>query len=83
MDMPLEKHKESGMAESGCAVKPDEPILEVHSTKRATVSNTLGGLSRSSSFVPTSPKTHELRARHETLRISDKDLKPFNSDRGV
>ena len=83
MNMPLEKDKESGIAELGYAVKPDKPVLEVHSTKRAGASNTLGRLPRSSSFVPTSPKTYELRARYETLRTSDKDLKPFNPDRGI
>ena len=74
MNMPLEKDKVPGMAELVCAVKPGQPVLETHSTERATASNTLGGWSRSSSFVPTSPKTHELRARYETLRISDKYL---------
>ena len=83
MSMLLEKNKESGMAESGCAMRPDKSVLEVHSTKRTAASNILGGLFRSSFFVPTSPKTHELRARYETLYASDKDLKPSNPDRGI
>ena len=66
------KAKESGMAGLVYAVKSDKSVPKVRSTERATVGNTLGGLSCSSFFVPTSPKTRELRARYETLCISDK-----------
>ena len=63
---------------------PVKPVLDAHPANRAIVSDTLGMLSPYSSFVPTSPKTYELRARHETPRTSENsNLKSPKSDQGI
>jgi hypothetical protein len=52
------------------AVSPVKPVPEVPPADAAPEHIQLGRLVRSLSSVPTSPKAHELRARHESRLYS-------------
>jgi hypothetical protein len=54
------------------AVSPVKPVVEVPSTDEAPERIQPG---RRPSSIPTSPKAHELRARHESHRLADGELK--------